>query len=402
MVTESNQGCFEFALEWQSLCAKHTDRHYFFKLNYWRDIFPGNLASQLPHLKIGESIEQSFPKGVLVDAFNKNKIFRVPKRTLNLDRLNEKGVHLASGRFYPRSAFSSVGFTPQDVRPVRIVASDEESLTLDSNHPLHPFSIKVRGQLLRSLPERNERGGHANDIGYTITMAGPGLQAGISGQETDFYINGAFTRDDEKSDQVFYKNPRMVNHIDETARQQIGELYGRFLKPGSRILDLMASWNSHYQLKPGSAEVVGLGLNEEELAANPLLTESVLQDLNSQPILPFPDNHFDAATCTVSIEYLIDPVTVLNEVARVLKPGGVFVITFSDRWFPPKAINLWKELHPFERVALVIDYFKKSGDFTGLQTESIRGYPRPVSDWSPSGRSHADPVFAVWASVKEG
>lgn len=120
-----------------------------------------------------------------------------------------------------------------------------------------------------------------------------------------------------------------------------------------RNLDLMSSWISHipecYQLK----RVVGLGLNQNGLDRNSRLTEPTLHDLNSTPILPFDNHSFDVVLCIVSVEYLTDPLAVFNDVARVLKPGGYLVITFSNHWFPTKVIPLWTELHEFERMGLV-------------------------------------------------
>ena len=92
------------------------------------------------------------------------------------------------------------------------------------------------------------------------------------------------------------------------------------------------------------------------LEANPRLTAGVLHDLNSNPSLTFDDGQFDAVLCTVSLEYLGQPLDVFADVARVLKPGGLFVVSFSNRWFPPKAIRIWKELHELERLGLVTEY----------------------------------------------
>ena len=123
-----------------------------------------------------------------------------------------------------------------------------------------------------------------------------------------------------------------------------------------------------------------------------------MHDLNNQPRLPFDDASFDAVVCSVSVEYLVSPLEVFAEVGRVLKPGGRFIITFSDRWFPPKVIQLWTELHPFERMALVLEYFRHSGQFCDLATESWRGWPRPADDKYAARRLLADPVFAVWGA----
>ena len=163
-----------------------------------------------------------------------------------------------------------------------------------------------------------------------------------------------------------------------------------------QVLDLMSSWVSHLPEDTGAIRLTGLGMNAEELAQNPRLEERIVQDLNARSELPFPDNSFDAAICSASIEYLVQPVAVLRELGRVLKPGKTAIITFSDRWFPTKAIELWTELHPFERMGLVLEYFRLAGNFSTLHSESLRGLPRPPDDKYTGQLAHSDPVFAVW------
>jgi ubiquinone/menaquinone biosynthesis C-methylase UbiE len=122
----------------------------------------------------------------------------------------------------------------------------------------------------------------------------------------------------------------------------------------------------------------------------------VVHDLNLKPELPFADAHFDAVLCTASVEYLVKPDAVFRAVRRVLKPGAPFVVTFSERWFPPKAIQLWTLLHPFERLGLVLDYFRRSGQFSELGTETARDWPRPADDQYAGQYVFADPLYAVW------
>ena len=80
----------------------------------------------------------------------------------------------------------------------------------------------------------------------------------------------------------------------------------------------------------------------------------------------------------------------------MLKPGGIFVLTFSDRWFPPKAIRIWSEIHPHERMGLVLEYFLRSGGFRDLGTYSMRGLERPLADRYIHRTPDSDPVYAVW------
>jgi SAM-dependent methyltransferase len=166
------------------------------------------------------------------------------------------------------------------------------------------------------------------------------------------------------------------------------------------VLDLMSGCSSHL---PESArfDVIGLGLNAEELERNPQLSRRVVHDLNRDPVLPFADGEFDAVICAVSIEYFTRPVEVLREAKRVTRPGGKVVTLFSHRWFPGKEILPWPELHPFERLGLglVLDCYRKAGVYKDLCTETVRGYLRPDDDPHIRESIFSDQVFAVWGDV---
>jgi SAM-dependent methyltransferase len=193
----------------------------------------------------------------------------------------------------------------------------------------------------------------------------------------------AFRRIDEGDDVLFYSFPRKVIHIDEAAVVALGQLYARVLPVAGTLLDLMASWRSH--LPPGfRATVIGLGMNAEEMAENPQLAQGVVHDLNRDPQLPFADEAFDGAMCAVSIQYLVKPVEVFREVWRSLKPGAPFVVSFSNRCFPEKAVALWHATTDKEHVQIVAAYFSISGGWTKLTA---------VAHTPPGG----DPLYAIWA-----
>ncbi len=149
---------------------------------------------------------------------------------------------------------------------------------------------------------------------------------------------GFFDRQDDADDERFYGPDRFVTHIDEGAVAAVGALYEELAVEGD-VLDLMASWVSHFPARP--RHLVVLGMNERELAANPQAADWVVHDLNRHPRLPFDDHRFDDATCCASVDYLVRPVEVFAEVARVLRPGGRFVVTYSNRCFPTKVIRGW-------------------------------------------------------------
>jgi SAM-dependent methyltransferase len=222
------------------------------------------------------------------------------------------------------------------------------------------------------------------------------MQARWRDVASDLLRASAFERQDSQVDTVFYNKPRLIQHLDNTAISMVKNTYDRFLGDGMQVLDLMSSWQSHIPERHRLERVVGLGLNQSELKHNSQLDQYVIHDLNSDSKLPFETDTFDVVLCTVSVEYLIDPLAVFNEVARVLKPGGYFVVTFSNRWFPTKAIQIWTELNEFERMGLVLEYFLQTEQFEDLHTYSMRGLPRPHDDKYFPEFVFADPLYAVW------
>jgi SAM-dependent methyltransferase len=173
----------------------------------------------------------------------------------------------------------------------------------------------------------------------------------------------AFRRHDESPDGAFYAAPRLVTHIDDAAIAAVTALYREHLPAGGAVLDLMSSWVSHLPADAAYDRVAGLGMNAEELAANPRLTDRRVQDLNADPTLPYGDAEFDGAGCCVSVQYLTRPEAVFREVARVLRPGAPFVVTFSNRCFPTKAVAAWQSLDDAGHARLVAAYFAAAGEF---------------------------------------
>ena len=170
----------------------------------------------------------------------------------------------------------------------------------------------------------------------------------------------AFHKDDRTPDSRFYAVPRFVTHIDDQAIVAITEAYRDLLPANGRVLDLMSSWVSH--LPPEvDYDVIGHGMNAEELAANPRLSRWWVQDLNADPRLPLEDASLDAACICVSIQYLQDPVAVLRDLRRCLRPGAPVVISFSNRCFPTKAVAIWRALGGRDQARLVAHYLGDAG-----------------------------------------
>lgn len=216
--------------------------------------------------------------------------------------------------------------------------------------------------------------------------------------EEPFGSQEAFSRLDEDSDTIFYARDRVVSHVDSQALTRIESLIDRLIDGNEPvILDLMAGWDSHWPKDRQSFKMVGLGLNEKELKLNKSLSDFVIHDLNHDPRLPFPDDTFDAVLNTVSVDYLIKPVEVFQEVRRVLKPGGLFLVIFSNRLFPQKAVRIWRDSSEEERLILVEDYFRLAGGYQVSQVFVSKGGLRPKDDKYFAMGIPGDPVYAVYA-----
>lgn len=180
--------------------------------------------------------------------------------------------------------------------------------------------------------------------------------------------------------------PRYVN-------ENCTACYRRLLAPRQRVMDLMAGWHAH--LPASCGPVLGVDMNAEEMADNPQLDDYLVHDLSRESGLPIADESFDAVVNSVSIEYLVQPVAVLRDVCGKLKRGGQMIITFSDRYFPPKAIRLWQRLHPVERVVWVAGLMQQAG-FQNIHTLVEQGVGRPPDDRYAAQRQEMDPLLAVW------
>lgn len=199
------------------------------------------------------------------------------------------------------------------------------------------------------------------------------------------FPSGFFDRQDDGDDGGFYATPRLVTHIDEPAIEAVGAVYKQ-LEINGRVLDLMSSWISHFSTEPKA--LIALGRNASELAVNEQAQGAVVADLNRNQGLPFADRSFDSVVCCVSIDYLIRPLEVFDEVRRVLRPSGVFCCTFSNRCFPSKAIAGWLGAGDQGHLQLVTRYF-----------ELVDGWAAPSVGIAIAPGRGSDPLYAVWAET---
>lgn len=204
------------------------------------------------------------------------------------------------------------------------------------------------------------------------------------------FSSADFQRADESADRYFYSQPRVgVYHIDDQAVRALTRYYAKTLPPGADILDLCSSWVSHLPEEYEARSLTILGMSQAELDANERATSRVVQDLNEEGKLPFDDNSFDVVTNVVSVDYLTKPLQVFKEMGRVLRPGGRAIMSFSNRCFPTKVINIWSRTTDVEHVFIVGCYFHFSNAFQRAQAHDLK----------PGLFGLSDPMFIVEAQA---
>jgi SAM-dependent methyltransferase len=400
--------CYRLSVNYESDYGTHIDHLY---------VQEGNLSTVIAGLPaaIGHDLKRFYHEIAEADGGPETRTFDYIKGKLFNDDSQAQTMAVAMedfirhpghnidiepriGRFYPATLFNSDRLkTNNPMIPLRIVELMYEEILVNTSHALCNYNTSVTLERLHlpmedlPLDTQTLSARQIPDL-----MTGPGMQLRYEDRATDFFSDDPYSRADDTIDSEFYSRPRHINHLDTAAQAQLKSVYKELIPADSEVLDLMSSINSHIDERLDIKKLTGLGLNKEELEANPLLDEIVIHDINQDQRLPFDDASFDSVVCSLSIEYITQPSILFDEVARILRPGGRFIISFSNRWFPTKAVQVWNNLHDFERIGLVMEHFIESAHFGDINTYSIRGVPRPVDDKHNIPLS--DPIYAVWAN----
>ena len=389
-----------FELTYETAGRRHTSRLFGRKANFWRDIFPQDMAKRLTGLAAGESVRLSLAPGEEIPAHDPAKVVRLPRAAFAPKPVNGRTLAPQPGRFYPQGVLQGLpGVYPSTATPFRCLEATAETIVCDRNHPLAGHPASLTATVLDVRPKPCETGGSLH-VWIEEILDGPGIETRLPDRDTIFLAeDGDLSRTDNAPDAVFYQHPRLISHIDAKARERLTACYADCLRPGDTVLDLMTSHLSHLPPDIPLASVAGLGLCTAELEANPALTSRTAHDLNADPRLPYPDAAATAVLCAMSIEYLTNPAAVLAEASRVLAPGGHLVISFSNRWFPQKTTRLWTELHAFERLGFVASLIEQTPGLGSLATLTERGWPRPADAKDRHWPLHqqSDPLFVVTA-----
>ena len=216
------------------------------------------------------------------------------------------------------------------------------------------------------------------------------------------------------NDGLFYVLPRLVYHVDEPAVCALTQHYRRRIQPNSDVLDICSSWVSHYptEFPETMNSIKATGMNPMELFFNDQLTGGfVVADLNGNGIinnasdemgdydsdnalLEFDDESVDVVTCAFSIDYLIDPIKILRGCNRILRPGGKVIVSFSNRCFGTKAIQVWRVNGNDLHLELVNAFFKYAGNY---ETPTAYDITPRIPGANPI---YLDPLFVVEVTKK--
>lgn len=397
MINEKQNLSLQLDLKWQDDLAHYCDRYFLIKTNFWRDSYPAVLDYQIRRAELGQVIEVDYKPGdLLSDEFSQNNLKTIPLKKFDQYFKGAMPITPVVGRFYPRGMIEGVaGCFKMDDRPFRVVGKTEDTLDIDLNHPLAAFPLHLTIIITDIFDANQQNGGRCNEVAETITTQGPGFQCLLKSQSTDFFQGMPFLRKIEDDDAVFYDAVDSKPPVDQVAIEQLKLFFAHQLKDNTKILDLMAAPDSYLPEQFTLLDVTGLGVKESDMQQNPVLNHRVVHDLNRSPKLPFEDHEFDTIICSFAIEYMTKPQKVFLELSRILKPGGKVIISFSEHFYQKKVIALWEDVHPFERMGVVLEYFRQSGQFENLRSESIRGLIKNDDDPFISKNAYSCPLFII-------
>jgi len=275
-------------ITWSRHRISHLERYYAPAFNCWRDIFPGSVFEPLLGRDIRGPVSLDFPSGILVPPHDPGRVMHLP-----LSRLEKTATPFTAGRYYPLGMVKGLpGVFQGNMTPFLCTQVRGDGITGDLNHPLSRADLGLTLDFDLSGSDtkdrkagREERGGACTDW-LDLALSGPGLQdrAGVS--PLFLSMTPPFSRADETRDPVFYTQDRFIHHIDDTAREQVTRFYAGLLRPGDRVLDLMAGWASHLPEKMGLARIHGMG--SIPMNSRPTRISPVPRSLTSMRGLPCP------------------------------------------------------------------------------------------------------------------
>lgn len=397
MKTTDNFADLTLNIKWNTPESEHKDIIHMQRVNIFRDFLYEHEPELLFDREKKETVKADKNSLESYFSYNPSNIFKTKKNEMRPLKKGGQEVIPLKGRFYPRGILGGINNVfSVNMHPFRCLDIEGDTIFADFNNPLSGKSPEIDIKIENIIKKEKDSGASCRHL-LEENITGPGMQARFNSRPTDFFSGNPFERKNNTDDKEFYEKPRITAHADALCRKHLENIYSGLIKPDSKVLDLMASVYSHLP-ENNYLDVTGLGLNMDELSENKALSEKIIQDINTNTKLPFEDETFDYITCAMSVEYMTKPFEIFKEALRVLRKNGLFIISFSNRWFPGKEINIWSELHDFEKMGLILEYFHVTKGFKNLNTVSMRGFPRPYdkTDRYKDTLWFSDPLYVVY------
>ena len=385
-------------IRWDGLDCGFEDWLFIPDINPGKDRLPPGMITQMADVSPGDKIEQLYQTGELVSGWRPDRCLQLRADQFQPAPHTTSSSRFRLGRYYPAEHVCKIAAVEaRKNHRCRIIEASNDRYMLDCNHPLSRHPIRMIMQVEAVHQGSHGDADHNRDIAAMVCDQGPGLQDRLPQQETDFFSDQPFRRQDEGDDADYFRAPSLTPFWDRRALAQVSAHYDRLIPAQAHILDLMAG--AHSPLEESSLDIARLccaGLNAAELVHNPICHQRLVLNVNTIEALPFADQQFDVVLIHAAIEYVTQPFLLFREISRVVKPRGRIIISFTNRWLPDKAIRLWSDVDEFERPAIILSYLRSTGTFSNFQSYSKRGLSAADED-RRAGFIHSDPVYLVWA-----
>ncbi len=202
---------------------------------------------------------------------------------------------------------------------------------------------------------------------------------------------------------VFRKGP-LLDRIFHNAARKIVHTACETLFPddGGPVLEILSGPRSLMPESVLDRQVTGTGASLEDLRQNRSLTRRTVLDLNRTPALPFADASFSVCVLLFGIETLENSLEVFSEVARVLKPDGLFLVFYSPVTDPELATPRWGFMDNRQRLSLVSSCFEKTDAFGRITAYGTRKRRRTEASRKRNPVRDQAPVWIVYSRKAKG
>lgn len=179
----------------------------------------------------------------------------------------------------------------------------------------------------------------------------------------------------------------VTTEIDQEAVDALKSHYSFYLRDGMSVLEIGAAENSYLPEKLKLARHVGVGLNKELMETNSALTETLVVDLGvvqddigvkseELNIGLGGEDTFDAILIANTIEFLTKPREVMKTCWRLLKPGGVAIVSFVGQedlkeTFGDAQTKMWRGYNDDQHMWMAGSFFQFSA---GEGWEGLKGF----------------------------